>query len=187
MLILTISSMNLFGQMEMTPRVNPHKNIFKVTFLSFFTGSAKLSYERYIMKNHSIEMTAGVVGWGYDKFQNNPSGGIFRVAYKYIFYNKNGSALQGFYVRPEFAYTSFNYDSWENVGERANSSMGTLMGTIGYQWCSHVLVLDGFVGAGLGLGNEAEYNYHHSFIDVKQWLTLTFGIKIGFTFGKKDS
>ncbi len=165
-------------------RVNPHKNIFKVTYLSWVTGSTKLSYERYLFNNQTIEVTGGVIGWGNDKYKVSPKGGIFRVAYKFILSNKNGSALQGFYLRPEFAYTSFNYDSEEVVGTRINSSMGTVMGTVGYQWCSHVLVLDGFVGAGVGLGNPTESTYHHSFIDVDQWLTLTFGLKIGFTFGK---
>ncbi len=188
MLAILFLTMNGMAQTEKKsikkPTREPHKNILKVTFLSWFTGSTKLSYERYLFNNQSIEATAGVIGWGYDKYKNNPSGAIFRVAYKFILFNTN--SLQGFYLRPEFAYTTFNYDSKEVVGTRVNSSMGTVMATVGYQWCSHIFVIDGFVGAGLGLGSPREFNYHHSFIDIDQWLTLTFGVKLGFTFGERD-
>ncbi len=180
---LTIS--NVFAQDLNFKEYNPKKNILKVTFLSFVTGSTKLSYERFLFKNQTIELTAGIIGWGNDKFKVSPDGGIVRLAYKFILEKTQNDFMQGFYLRPEIAYTSFDYDSKEFALRRINSSMGTLMGTIGYQKCSDIFVFDGFVGAGVGVGNPTESNYHHSFIDVNQYLTLTFGMKIGFAFGKK--
>jgi hypothetical protein len=42
--------------------------------------------------------------------------------------------------------------------------------------------LDGFVGAGVGWGEPVDLQYHHGFIERYGWLTLTFSVKVGFSF-----
>ncbi len=156
------------------------KNSLKTTFLSFATGSAKLTYERATVPKQSLELTGGVIGVGFDKFDVNPKGGLFRAAYKFILTEKSKSPLNGLYVRPEYAVSIFDYDS-ENSG-RINSSMHTLLANAGYQWVMGLWVFDGFVGAGVGIGEPTELQYHHGFIDRFGWLTLTFGMRIGVAF-----
>ncbi len=156
------------------------KNSLKTTFLSFATGSTKLTYERATLPKQSLEVTGGIIGVGYDKFGVNPKGGLFRTAYKFIFSKKANAPLDGLYLKPEYAVSIFDYDS--KSSGRVNSSMHTILANAGYQWIIGMLVLDGFVGAGVGLGNPTELNYHHGFIDCYGWLTLTFGMKIGVAF-----
>ncbi len=152
----------------------------KTTFLSFFTGSTKLSYEHATFPQQSLEVTGGIIGVGHDKFKVNPKGGLFRMAYKFIRANDLNAPLSGLYFKPEYAVSVFDYDS-ENSG-RVNSSMHTMLANIGYQWAANVLVLDGFAGAGVGFGKPTELRYHHGFIERFGWLTLTFGVKVGVAF-----
>ena len=153
-----------------------YKNTIKTTFLSFFTGSAKLTYERATWPRQSFEITGGYIGVGYDKFKVNPKGGLVRVAYKFIF----APSLSGFYVKPEYAFSAFYLDA--KNGDRVPSYMQTIMANGGYQWIIKRFVLDGFAGIGVGWGNKTELNYHHGFIDYYGWLTLTFGIRLGVAF-----
>ncbi|MBR5665369.1 MAG: hypothetical protein IKX13_06435, partial [Bacteroidales bacterium] len=39
-----------------------YKNDLKVTMLSLFSGSTKLTYERLITRTQSVEITGGVIG-----------------------------------------------------------------------------------------------------------------------------
>jgi hypothetical protein len=156
------------------------KNALKTTFLSFITGSAKLTYERSTFPRQSFEITGGIIGIGYDKFKVKPRGGLFRTAYKFMFLQPKDAPLQGLYVKPEYALSIFNYNA-KNM-DRINSSWHTIMGCVGYQWGVKMFILDGFVGTGIGWGNTTELNYHHGFVDHFDWLTLTFGIRIGLAF-----
>ena len=156
------------------------KNAFKITFLSFITGSAKLTYERVTFPGQSAEFTAGIIGVGFDKFQVNPSGGLIRAGYKFNLLQPQGSALSGLYVKPEYAWSFFDYDSKD--GTRTHSSMQTIMGCIGYQQEIKRLILDFYVGTGAGWGEPSEMRYQHGFIERYGWLTLTFSIKAGVTF-----
>ena len=67
-----------------------YKNDLKVTMLSLFSGSTKLTYERAFIQygfhiTNSIEITGGVIGWGGDWLNHNRSrGGLCRLAYKFI-------------------------------------------------------------------------------------------------------
>ena len=111
------------------------KNNLKTTVLSYITGSAKITYERALFEGQSVEITAGKIGVGGDAKHNNPKGITGRLAYKWIFpfsYNES-NPLNGFYVKPEFAYSNFDYSL--KVGEyevRDNISRGALMGCIGW-------------------------------------------------------
>ena len=165
-----------------------YNNAIKVTFLSFITGSTKVTYERATFPRQSFEITAGVIGWGHDKFKVNPKGGLFRVSYKFILYSKSPEPLNGFYVKPELAFSHFHHDFFtEEKNNRTLSSWVTLMGCTGYQWTRKWLVLEGFVGAGMGIGTKTPQQYHHGFIDRLKCVTLTFGLKVGVAFGKKNS
>ena len=52
---------------------SPYKNAMKVTFLSWVSGSTKLSYERaFSQRKQSGEICASMIGAGYDKYHNKP-------------------------------------------------------------------------------------------------------------------
>lgn len=47
------------------------KNEVKVALLSLASGTTKVTYERWVRKYQSVEFTAGVIGWGFDKLKNS--------------------------------------------------------------------------------------------------------------------
>ena len=180
--IITCSFIKTYSQERV------YNNAIKITFLSFFTGSTKVTYERATFPRQSFEITAGIIGWGYDKFKVTPKGGLLRVSYKFILYSKSPEPLNGFYVKPELAFSHFYHNfSTEEKSGRTLSSWVTLMGCGGYQWTRKWLVLEGFVGAGIGIGTNTPLQYHHGFIDRLKVVTLTFGLKVGVAFGKTTS
>ena len=178
----------LFGTALYSQDLSSRKNALKTTFLSFYTGSAKLTYERAVFSNQSIEITGGVIGVAFDAKQNNPSGGLFRYAHKFILSDNQQYPLNGLYLKPEFALSSFDYDSSGENSHRENSTMGALMGCFGYQWARNRFVFDGFVGIGGALGKESDTHYQHGFMlwDVFgthcKNIALTFGMKLGVAF-----
>lgn len=161
------------------------KNNLKTTVLSYITGSAKITYERALFEGQSVEITAGRIGVGGDAKHNNPKGITGRLAYKWIFpfsYNES-NPLNGFYVKPEIAYSNFDYSL--NVGEyevRDNISRGALMGCIGWQWVKDWFVFDFYIGAGGAIGINCPDNYYHGFVGFNpdSDVALTFGLKLGF-------
>ncbi len=182
--VMIILSMSLQAQDAQMSAMR--KNAFKTTFLSFFTGSAKLTYERATVEHQSFELTGGVIGVGGDKFDMNPKGGLFRAAYKFMFSQPENTALDGLYIKPEYAISFFDHDMPDH--ERLHSSKQTVMSCFGWQWSANMMIFDGFVGAGVGWGNPSEADnpdrlrYHHGFIERFSWLTLTFGLKFGLAF-----
>ena len=52
----------------------------KTTIPSWYTGSCKVSYERAVFSNQTMEFTAGYIGVGNDHFKNNPKGYTARYA-----------------------------------------------------------------------------------------------------------
>ena len=103
----------LFAQHE--PR-KMRKNEIKVALLSLASGTSKISYERLVLDYQSIEITAGIIGWGFDILKgSDPKGTTWRAAYKFIFPNRNNidNQLCGFYVKPELCYSSYYY--WFNT------------------------------------------------------------------------
>ena len=153
-----------------------YKNTIKTTFLSYITGSSKITYERAIFPRQSFEITGGIIGVGYDKLKINSKGGLFRAAYKFMF----SQSLNGSFIKSEYAFSSFYFDS--KNAERTHSNMQTIMCNIGYQQIIKRFVSEGFLGAGVGWGNHTELNYHHGYIDCYGWLTLSFGIRVGLAF-----
>jgi hypothetical protein len=168
---------------DMTAR----RNAIKTTLLSWYTGSCKLSYERAVFNNQSMEVTAGYIGFGHDKFVNQPKGYTARYAHKFILFGNNIQPLNGFYLRPEFIYTNFHYDM-KNNNSRGFSKMGSIVFTSGYQFALHRFVVDAFLGSGYAFGIEADTFYEHGFAlwnlfgKQNKNIDLTFGIKLGVSF-----
>ena len=61
------------------------KNALKFTFLSWFSGSTKISYERAFPEiKQSGEICAGLISAGYDKYHNSPLGFTLRYGHKFF-------------------------------------------------------------------------------------------------------
>lgn len=164
-------------------------NAFKFTFLSWITGSTKISYERAIPEyKQTSEICAGLICAGYDKYQNNPRGFTLRYGHKFFVGNYNPKKpFDGFFVRPEIIYTRYEYDS-KVKGKRTLSQMESLLGTIGYQKTFGRFIVDGWGGAGFALGTPAETGYEHGF-QIWNWfdsynknVALSFSIRLGWIF-----
>ena len=159
----------------------------KATFLSWYTGSCKVSYERAVFNNQTMEITAGYIGVGHDKFKNHPEGYTARYAHKFILYGNDIQPLNGFYLRPEVVYSHFRYDTKE-VRERVLSRMGSVVFTVGYQYAVHRFIADLFLGSGYASGNEADTRYQHGFAlwnysgRYYKHIDVTFGVKLGVSF-----
>lgn len=61
--------------------VTEYLNSIKFTFLSWFTGSTKIAYERALP---DIRQSAEIISAGYDKYRNDPSGFSLRYGKQYI-------------------------------------------------------------------------------------------------------
>ena len=62
-----------------------YKNAIKITFLSWTSGSTKISYERAFPQcKQSGEICASVIGAGYDKYKNDPLGFTLRYGHKFL-------------------------------------------------------------------------------------------------------
>lgn len=163
------------------------RNAIKITFLSWFTGTTKISYERSYTPTQTGELTLGVICAGYDKFKNRPKGFTIRYAHKFILKNNTDYALNGFYVKPEIVWSNFNYDKCEE-DFRDKANMAGLFACTGYQWARRKFIIDGYIGVGGSLGREADTYYHHGFVLWNYFNTfcknvaMTFAIKLGYSF-----
>lgn len=159
----------------------------KATFLSWFSGSCKVSYERAVFGRQTMELTAGYIGVGQDKYKNNPLGYTVRYAHKFILWGNNAQPLKGLYLRPELVYSKFGYDEKKNR-LRSSSEMKSLLFTFGYQHIVHRFVIDGYFGSGYAWGKEADTYYQHGFAlwnyfgSRRKNMAMSFGIKLGIGF-----
>ena len=170
-------------------------NSIKITFLSWTSGSTKISYERALPNWHqSGEICASLISAGYDKYNNDPLGFTLRYGHKF-FLNQGEVSLKGFYLRPELIYSHYNY-TCTNTGlhncraseSREKAAMGALLGTFGYQYLYKRFLADFWVGAGYAMGTPADTGYHHGF---QLWdyfgtshdnIALSFSIRLGICF-----
>lgn len=163
-------------------------NSVKITFLSWISGSTKVSYERaFPTLRQSGELCASLISAGYDKYHNDPLGFTLRYGHKFFTSEKNRSSLMGFYLRPEIMFSRYYYDK-KSEGSRTLASMGALLATFGYQYVYKRFLADFWVGAGYAAGVPAETNYHHGF-ELWHWfgreidnLAMSFSIRIGVCF-----
>ena len=163
-------------------------NSVKLTFLSWISGSTKISYERALPSVHqSSELCASLISAGRDKYQNHPMGFTVRYGHKFFTPDAEDRALMGFYLRPELIYSHYYYDSKTRSG-RTLANMGALLGTVGYQYVYRRFLADFWVGGGYAVGTPAETNYHHGF-ELWHWfgkeykhLAMSFSIRLGLCF-----
>ena len=162
-------------------------NSVKITFLSWLSGSTKISYERALPKvNQSGEICASLICAGRDKYHNDPLGFTVRYGHKFFLPDNNDITLKGFYLRPEVMYSHYNYN--HTNGTRTLANMGAVLGTVGYQYVYRRFLADFWVGGGYALGNAAETYYHHGF-ELWHWLNrvntniaMSFSIRLGICF-----
>ena len=63
----------------------PYTNALKITFLSWSTGSTKISYEKALPeRKQSAEICSSLICAGYDKYQNDPFGFTLRYSHKFF-------------------------------------------------------------------------------------------------------
>lgn len=162
-------------------------NSIKITFLSWFSGSTKISYERAFPNiAQSGEICGSLICAGYDKYKNNPLGFTLRYGHKFFLADNDMASLRGFYVRPEAIYSYYEYDS--KAGGRTEANMGALLASVGYQYLWRRLLVDAWIGGGYAFGKEADTGYHHGF-ELWHWfggynpnITLSFSIRLGVCF-----
>ena len=162
-------------------------NSIKITFLSWFSGSTKISYERAFPNiAQSGEICGSLICAGYDKYKNNPLGFTLRYCHKFFLADNDMASLRGFYVRPEAIYSYYEYDS--KAGGRTEANMGALLASVGYQYLWRRLLVDAWIGGGYAFGKEADTGYHHGF-ELWHWfggynpnITLSFSIRLGVCF-----
>ena len=188
LVLLTGMLFHGYGRERVDGDVNDYKNSVKLTFLSWISGSTKLSYERALPKiRQSSELCASVIGAGRDKYQNDPKGFTVRYGHKFFFRDHDEKSLQGWYLRPEAIYSYYNYDC-NSSGNRELADMGALLGTAGYQFVYNRFLADFWVGAGYAFGHPSETRYHHGF-ELWHWLgktndhlAMSFSIRLGLCF-----
>ena len=180
---LTIVTSALSAQERVYP------NAVKFTFLSWGSGSTKISWERALPEwKQSAEICASVIGAGYDKYHNNPLGFTLRYGHKFFVGDYSvDKPLDGFYLRPEAIFSHYYYDR-EMDGARTLASMGALLATAGYQMTYGRFIADAWVGGGYAFGTPAETGYHHGFQLLDYFglkndnIALSFSIRLGWCF-----
>lgn len=165
-----------------------YKNSLKITFLSWLSGSTKLSYERAFYNiRQSGEFCTSLIGAGRDKYDNNPKGYTMRYGHKFFLDNNVKRSLMGFYLRPEVVFSHYSYDSKAD-GDRTFSDETALLATFGYQYVHKRFLADFWIGGGYAFGTPSETYYHHGFElwhyfnSVNTNIALSFSIRLGFCF-----
>lgn len=189
-LIFCLFSLTCFSLENQQESTDVHKNAVKFTFLSWFSGSTKISYERAFQElKQSGELCLGLISAGYDKYQNQPRGFTVRYGHKFFLGNfEKAKPFDGLFLRPEVIYSHFSYNQKENSEKRDLAKMCAILGTVGYQKTFGRLIVDSWVGAGYAFGKPCDTGYHHGF-QLWNWfntknenLALSFSIRLGWCF-----
>ena len=199
---LTLPVETMAGDFEPTAAQKPmpkhvdYLNSVKITFLSWISGSTKVSYERAFPKvSQSAEICASLICAGYDKYDNDPLGFTVRYGHKFFIPDNDGRSLMGFYLRPEVMYSHYTYTcantglfGCKMSGGREKAQMGALLATVGYQYVYKRFLADFWVGGGYALGTPADTGYHHGF-ELWHWfgkhnpnIAMSFSIRLGVCF-----
>ncbi len=162
-------------------------NNLKITLLSLISGSTKITYERKTFPRQSIEITGGIIGAGFDLLNHNQSkGSLYRLAYKFIFTSKKQLPLEGWYIKPELAFSTYRYNYINNLSfvERLMVNRLAIMSVGGYEFIRKWFVFDIFAGMGFAIGNANHSNYHHGYVglNAESNLAFTAGFKLGVAF-----
>lgn len=189
MILLLFMTSNIIQAKQPVPySQKDYRNSFKITFLSWISGSTKLSYERAFPNiRQSGELCASIIGAGHDKYKNDPKGYTMRYGHKFFMNEEQKRSLMGFYLRPEVVYSHYHYTSSVD-GLRTLSNETAFLGTFGYQYVYKRFLADFWVGGGYAMGTPAETYYHHGF---ELWhffntentnIALSFSIRLGICF-----
>ena len=185
--LFLILSSSVFARQAAKPS-SDYLNSVKLTFLSWLSGSTKVSYERAFPQwNQSGELCGSLISAGYDKYNNDPMGFTMRYGHKFFIFDNDEVSLKGFYLRPEVMYSHYYYTRMAD-GARTLANMGALLGTVGYQYVYKRFLADFWVGGGYAIGTPAETNYHHGF-ELWHWfnkvntnIAMSFSIRLGVCF-----
>ena len=166
-----------------------HTDALKITFLSWATGSTKLSWEHALVEHkQSAEICASLIGAGYDKYHNRPLGFTLRYGHKFFVGDYSAERpLDGFYLRPEAIFSRYHYDA-RVTGTRTLAQMGALLATAGYQRTFGRFLVDAWFGGGYAFGEPAETGYHHGFALLDHFglkndnVAFSFSIRLGWCF-----
>lgn len=165
-----------------------YRNSLKITFLSWISGSTKLSYERAFKAiNQSGEFCTSLIGAGHDKYDNDPRGYTIRYGHKFFINNNMKKSLMGFYLRPEIVYSHYSYNKQAD-GLRTIADETAFLSTFGYQYVYKRFLADFWIGGGYATGIPAETYYHHGFElwhflgSVNTNIALSFSIRLGICF-----
>lgn len=165
-----------------------YRNSFKITFLSWISGSTKISYERAFNNvRQSGELCTSLIGAGRDKYQNDPKGFTLRYGHKFFMNENQKKSLMGFYLRPEIVYSHYTYNRQAD-GMRTLANSTAFLGTFGYQYVHKRFLADFWVGGGYAAGTPADTYYHHGFElwhffnSVNTDIALSFSIRLGYCF-----
>ena len=186
-ILFLILSSSVFAGQGAKPSAD-YLNSVKLTFLSWLSGSTKISYERaFPLWNQSGELCGSLISAGYDKYNNDPMGFTMRYGHKFFIFDNDEVSLKGFYLRPEVMYSHYYYTRKAD-GARTLANMGALLGTVGYQYVYKRFLADFWVGGGYAIGTPAETNYHHGF-ELWHWfnkvntnIAMSFSIRLGVCF-----
>lgn len=175
------------------------KNALKFYFFSPLFGASTIGYERSIRPGRSLEVALGIIGLGTEDATFKESDGFhFNIGYKFIkdpdFYMKGmkyAHILKGAYFKPELALSSYHYieKDWyiynEETALKGDVLMGAFILNVGKQWVySDRFLVDWFVGAGYGFGDNSGNDYHYGFSGGGKDFPMVFkgGFKIGLLF-----
>lgn len=169
------------------------KNNVKVTFLSIFSGSTRITYERVTGSRTSAELTLGIIGLGYDWLNDaDPTGVIIKAAYKYNLQEKlcADTPLKGFYLKPEVIWTGYDYNNNyeitpKGIPSREHVSRWAVLAEGGWQYIFGRFVVDIYAGIGASWGDVNADNYYHGtmmYPDAKSNIAVTSGCRLGYAF-----
>lgn len=176
-----------------------NKNALKFYFFSPLFGASTFGYERSLSPGRSIELALGIIGLGTENTTFKESDGFhFNIGYKFIkdpdFYVKGmryAHILKGSYFKPELAFSSYNYIDKgflyynEQTALKGDVLMGAFILNVGKQWVySDRFLIDWFVGAGYGFGDNSGNTYHYGFSGGNKDFPMVFkgGFKVGLLF-----
>lgn len=161
------------------------KNEVKVALLSLFSGTSKVTFQRWLFDHQSVEFTVGIVGLGFDALkESNPKGTAWRLAYKFVVPSNDNTynPMCGYYFKPELCYSVYSYDH-PSKG-RLDVNYAALMWVIGYDWVKDWFDFDIYAGVGYAFGENNYSYYHHGFITLNSEvpIALTAGFRVGVAF-----
>ena len=196
LLLLIASHLSFAAQKQSRYEYTDYLNSVKITFLSWISGSTKISYERaFPAIGQSGEICGSLICAGFDKYKNDPLGFTMRYGHKFFLPDRDGRSLMGFYLRPEVMYSQYTYTcantglfGCKGSGAREKAAMGALLATVGYQYVYRRFLADFWVGGGYAIGRQADTGYHHGF-ELWHWfgryhpnIAMSFSIRLGFCF-----